>query len=352
LPFNGTYDAILTLSSANVTATWLSTQFYISEHNHTGATGDFYIYPCDSAAYTTERGNFTLNEWVFPNGYILLTESLLDANVNVSVWSAATGLWVMDLYNAPFDFLQYGGYFLPTLMGGPFPADTALLGIGNYWLDLGITDTEIGGTNAIHTTGDFTVSLPRTMYLNASAYNGTITNPVNLTNQANLGELIYFNGTIGAVYTVATVSINITMQLNATYISTLWNGTHSFIGGVNESLTHICGDVLNYSNATGGDYRLVISVYKTDTINRTTITEGFLIGNMTTSGGPGGHNTYVSGNGPDIPNPFVGGPMDKALLGMVLVASDNLLVWMFLFVSFACLVWLMAAIRRKRRARG
>jgi hypothetical protein len=351
---NGTYLIVATIEHPDLVVTTFATGFVVMAHNLTGAMGDFYIRPCDSSTYAIERGNYTLGELVYPDGYVMLTESLTNAAVNVSVWSAATAAWVQTIYTGVKNFAQYGGYALPTMMGAPNSVDTATLGIGNYWLEWSITDTEIGGTNAITTTATFTVSLPRTAYMNVSAYSSNTTNYLNLTNRVNASQIIYFNGTIGAIYSVTAANINISVFNTSSWLETLWAGTYTFTGGVNASLTAICGDVLNYTNATEGDYRVQVTVNLPGVLNQTTITEGFRIQNMTGGGSvpalpDPGFPSVPGADEPIIPT-ITRGFWDNLFLGAIIATANNWFPLMFLFVLLYLQIWMMLEIRKKRRA--
>jgi hypothetical protein len=351
---NGTYLIVATIEHPDLVVTTFATGFVVMAHNLTGAMGDFYIRPCDSSTYAIERGNYTLGELVYPDGYVMLTESLTNAAVNVSVWSAATAAWVQTIYTGVKNFAQYGGYALPTMMGAPNSVDTTTLGIGNYWLEWSITDTEIGGFNTIATTATFTVSLPRTVYMNVSAYSSNTTNYLNLTNRVNASQIIYFNGTIGAIYSVTAANINISVFNTSSWLETLWAGTYSFTGGVNASLTAICGDVLNYTNATEGDYRVQITVNLPGVLNQTTITEGFRIQNMTGGGSapalPDPGFPSVPGTDEPIIPTITRGFWDNLFLGAIIATANNWFPLMFLFVLLYLQIWMMLEIRKKRRA--
>jgi hypothetical protein len=77
--------------------------------------------------------------------------------------------------------------------------------------------------------------------------------------------------------------INITVHNTIGYLATLWNGTHTFTGGVNESITAITGLgwVLNYTTMVYGEYTVRATMEKPGYLNTTMITEGFTVTNVT-----------------------------------------------------------------------
>jgi PKD repeat protein len=154
---------------------------------------------------------------------------------------------------------------------------TDTIGIGEYWVEVTITDTEIGGPGYVWTTSTFTVSLNRVAYANVSSYDNMSCSSGNITNRFQWGDKAWFNGTIGTTYPVTEVWVSIMVINSTNWFATLYNGSHDFNG--NESLWSIAGGVLNYTAPNLGEYKLYISTNRTGVLNLTEITEGFTIKN-------------------------------------------------------------------------
>ena len=221
------------------------------------------------------NGNYTVGEEIYCGGGVEFNYDLANCDVTLAVYSnTIPGIYLAWPDNDTYSFTSGTTTPIGTIHGATPHFDTTGWAAGEYSVVWNFTHADLVN---IHIFADFTLSQPRGAHINASAYSNISTPALSITNRFDQHNVSYFNGTIGTAYDVNNAIINITINTPSAYIATLYNGTHSFTGGTNESLTTIAGSVLNYTCISTGEFMLRIEVSKEGDINRTIVTEGFTV---------------------------------------------------------------------------
>ncbi|MDD3962230.1 MAG: PKD domain-containing protein, partial [Bacteroidales bacterium] len=276
---NGSYVVVASFEHASITDTEIFGGFAVIADLIPGFEDDCRLWTY--AAGPDYRSNFTRGEAVI-YGYLLESTYEMLGDVTTFTVETIAGAVLLTPASLTLDFapgITEGG--VGTFATTALPPDTYILACEVVHADLDTFRIETWFSVGYH-------SLP---FINASAYDSNLTTAANLTDRFDWNQTAYFNGTIGTTYDTANAVINITIGNVTTWLETLWNGTHSFTGGTNESLTDICGDVLNYTCNLTGNWTLKIMVYHASFLNLTIVTEGFTVWNCTDYI----NNTYVSG---------------------------------------------------------